>query len=577
VFGDEQWSYARLDAEANRIARRLRDLGVAPEVLVGVGMQPSLRRLAGILGILKAGGGYVPLDPALPAERLTYMIEDADLPVVLTDDASEAGLPATSRHVVSLDREWAEIAGLEPTPPAGGATPSNVAYVIYTSGSTGRPKGVVVEHAQVLNFAIGMIERWRLGPGDRILQFASLNFDVSAMDMFLALLSGSAAVFGDRGTLLSPPRLAGLMRGDQVTFACLPPAVVSLLGEEALPDLRVLISAGEALSSELVHTWLRPGLTFCNGYGPTEAAIGATLMPLDGTQFPPPIGRPMPNYRAYVLDAHLNPVPPGVVGELHLGGAGVTRGYLNNADLTVARFIPDPFVGDGGRMYKTGDLVRRSRTGDIAFVGRIDGQVKIRGLRVELGEIESVLTAAPGVLQTVVVVREDAAGEKQLVGYLRADGPLSVTEVRQRAALQLPAYMVPAHLVVLDEFPLTNSGKIDQAALPAPGSVPDVDTYRAPSTVLEAVLVDMVGGLLKSDAVGVDDSFFDLGGNSLQAMRLITQLRDELAVDADVTAIFLAPTPGQLAAHLRDAHGIEDAELDDADLEAPEPDLSLVD
>jgi amino acid adenylation domain-containing protein len=575
VFGDERWSYARLDAEANRIARRLRDLGVSTEVLVGVAMQPSLRRLAGILGILKAGGGYVPLDPALPAERLTYMIEDADVPVILTDAASEAGLPAISRHVVSLDREWAEISRLEPSPPGGGATPSDVAYVIYTSGSTGRPKGVVVEHAQVVNFAFGMIERWSLGPGDRILQFASLNFDVSAMDMFLTLLSGATAVFGDRPTLLSPPRLAELMRAQEVSFACLPPAVVSLLGDEPLPDLRVLISAGEALSSDLLRAWLRPGLTFCNGYGPTEAAIGATLMPLDGTALPPPIGRPMPNYRAYVLDTHLHPVPPGVVGELHLGGACVTRGYLNNPDLTAARFVADPFVGGGARMYKTGDLVRRSRDGNITFVGRIDGQVKIRGLRVELGEIETVLTASPGVLQAVVVVRDDAAGEKQLVGYLRVDGPISVADVRQRAALQLPGYMIPAHLLVLDEFPLTNSGKIDQAALPAPEALPDLDTYRAPTTMLEAVLVDLVGELLSIEAVGVDDSFFDLGGNSLQAMRLITQLRDELAVDADVTAIFLAPTPGQLAAHLRDVHGIDDAELDDVDFDVPDP--SLVD
>ncbi len=578
-LGDERWTYARLNAEANRIARRLRALGVHDEVLVGVSMQPSLRRLAGILGILKAGGGYVPLDPDLPNDRLTYMINDAAMRIILTDDASEAGLPADAATVISLDRDRPAIDALnganlcaagDAGPDAaatGRATPSNVAYVIYTSGSTGRPKGVVVEHAQVLNFATGMIVRWPLGVGDRILQFASLNFDVSAMDMFLSLLSGATAVFGSRQTLLSPPRLTELMRSRKVSFACLPPAVVSLLRSEDLPDLRVLISAGEALSSELVRDWVRPGLTFCNGYGPTEAAIGATMMVIDGSVLPPPIGRPMANYKAYVLDAHLNPQPVGVVGELHLGGACVTRGYLHQPALTEARFIANPFV-PGTRMYKTGDLVRRMRDGAIQFVGRIDGQVKIRGLRVELGEIESVLAGHTGVAQAVVVVRDDAVGEKQLVGYVRPEpaATVSVADLRQAAGRAMPAYMVPTHIIVLETFPLTPNGKIDTAALPRPDDTAGADTYRAPRTLLETVLVDMFAVLLGNDRVGVDDSFFDLGGNSLQAMRLITQLRDELAVDTDVTAIFLAPTPGQLAVRLRAEHGVEDTDLDQVDL-----------
>jgi acyl carrier protein len=322
------------------------------------------------------------------------------------------------------------------------------------------------------------------------------------------------------------------------------------------------------LSSELVRSWLRPGLTFCNGYGPTEAAIGATLMVLDGSVFPPPIGRPMPNYRAYVLDADLNPVPAGVVGELHLGGAGVTRGYLNQPELTAARFIPDPFTSGDGRMYRTGDLVRRMRDGNIQFIGRIDGQVKIRGLRVELGEIEAVLAGNLHVAQAVVVVRDDPAGEKQLIGYIRPEqgATVSIADLRQQAGQRMPLYMVPTHVVVVESFPLTPNGKIDQAALPAPESVSEAATYRAPSTLLEAVLVDMFATLLKHDQVGLDDSFFDLGGNSLQAMRLITQLRDELAVDTDVTAIFIAPTPGQLASHLREEHGVEDSDLDEDDL-----------
>jgi amino acid adenylation domain-containing protein len=567
-YEDEQWSYRRLNAEANRIARRLRELGIGPERLVGVSMQPSLRRLAGILGILKAGGGYVPLDPDLPDDRLVYMVTDAEMHVILTDDQSEAGVPSTDAVLFSLDREWDAISALDDSNLERLATPANVAYVIYTSGSTGRPKGVIVEHAQVVNFAIGMIEHWPLGVGDKVLQFASLNFDVSAMDMFLALLSGGAAVFGPRSTLLSPPRLAELMRRHQVSFSCLPPAVVSLLTGEQFPDLRVLISAGEALSSELLRSWLRPGLTFCNGYGPTEAAIGATLMVLDGSIVPPPIGKPMPNYRAYVLDTNLNPVPVGVLGELHLGGLCVTRGYLNQPELTRQRFIPDPFVGGSARMYKTGDLVRRMRDGNIAFVGRADGQVKIRGLRVELGEIEAVLAGDPAVAQAFVVVAEDQAGEKQLVGYLRAEagGTISLAQLRADAAQRLPAYMVPAHLAVVDSFPLTSNGKIDVAALPPLTAIAGADNYAAPNTVLELVLVDMFATLLNQERVGVDDSFFDLGGNSLQAMKLVSQFHDELAVDADVSAIFLAPTPGRLAAKLREEHGVEDSELAEDEL-----------
>ena len=567
-YGEEQWSYQRLNAEANRVARRLRELGVGPECLVGVSMQPSLRRLAGILAILKAGGGYVPLDPDLPDDRLTYMVTDAQMDVILTDDASEAGVPATAATLLSLDREWDSIAALDDANLEPLATPANVAYVIYTSGSTGRPKGVLVEHAQVVNFVIGMVERWPLGVGDKVLQFASLNFDVSAMDMFLAVLSGGTAVFGPRQELLSPPRLAELMRRHKVTFTCLPPAVVSLLTGEQFPDLRVLISAGEALSSELLRSWVRPGLAFCNGYGPTEAAIGATLMVLDGSMVPPPIGKPMPNYRAYVLDAHLNPVPVGVIGELHLGGACVTRGYLNQPELTRQRFIPDPFVGGDARMYKTGDLVRRMRDGNIVFVGRVDGQVKIRGLRVELGEIETVLASDPAVAQAVVVVAEDQAGEKQLVGYLRPEPgrTISLAQVRQEAGQRLPAYMVPTHMAVVDSFPLTSNGKIDVSAMPPLESFSGSEAYQPPGTVLELVLVDMFATLLNQERVSVDDSFFDLGGNSLQAMRLISQFHDELAVDADVSAIFLAPTPGQLAVKLREEYGIEDSELDEDEL-----------
>jgi amino acid adenylation domain-containing protein len=563
--GDDRITYAGLNAQANRIARRLHELGVGPEVLVGISMAPSLRRMAALLGILKAGGGYVPLDPDLPADRLAYMVEDAAMPVILCDEAGEAGLPATGARVISLAREWDEMARLEGTNPGYPVETANVAYVIFTSGSTGKPKGVVVEHRQAMNFLIGMIEHWDIGPGDRVLQFASLSFDVSVMDIFMTLLSGATAVIGSRETLMSPPRLAELIRRG-VTFACLPPAVLNLLTGQEFPELKILLSAGDELSSELVRAWLRPGLHFYNGYGPTEASIGAAFNELDGTKFPPPIGHPKPNYQCYVLDGHCHPVPVGVVGELHIGGAGVARGYLNQPELTAQRFIADPFRHEpGARLYKTGDLVRRRPDGLIQFIGRADSQVKLHGLRIELGEIETVLASHPAVAQAVVSVFEDRAGEKQLVGYVRTDAAstdIAAGELRHHLAERLPAYMVPNQIMVLDAFPLSPNGKIDRKALPEPVAADAAATYVAPTTIVETVVADTYASLLNLDRVGIDDSFFDIGGNSLQAMQLVSRLRDDLAVDLDVSAVFLAPTPRQLTTVLCEKFGIEDEGLD---------------
>ncbi|HEY1917771.1 MAG TPA: non-ribosomal peptide synthetase, partial [Streptosporangiaceae bacterium] len=390
------------------------------------------------------------------------------------------------------------------------------------------------------------------------------------------LIGGARVVLASAQTLHSPPRLAALIRDAGVTFACLPPAVLNLLTGEELPGLRTLLSAGEELTSELLRSWLRPGLEVYNGYGPTEASMGATFMRMDAdTQLPPPIGRPKPNYQAYVLDACLNPVPVGVVGELHIGGAGVARGYLNRPELTRERFIPDPFrPGHGARLYKTGDLVRRRADGTIAFVGRADDQVKIRGLRVELGEIEAALTAHPTVAQAVVTVITDAGGGQQLAAWVRPangtelDGPQtrptagpSPGELRAVLGERLPGYMVPSYLMVVEQFPLTRHGKIDKARLPAPQAIGAGGERVPPATLIETVLVDMYATVLGHEDLGATDSFFDLGGNSLQAMQLVTLLQDELEVDIDVAAMFLAPTPRQVAGLLRDRHGLVDDSL----------------
>lgn len=562
-------TYAELNARANQVARRLRELGAGREVLIGVCMRRSIDRMVAILGILKAGSGYVPLDPEYPADRLAFMLSDAHMPVVVTDDASAHAVPSATANLLSLDTERTRLSILDDTNPRHPVETSDVAYVIYTSGSTGRPKGVVIEHRQAVNFATAEIEHWPLGPGDKVLQFASLNFDVSVLDMFGALLSGATLVLASSETILSPPRLVDLIRTAGITFMCLPPAVLNLIADEQFPALRVVIAGGEAFSSALVKKWARPGLRFINGYGPTETTVGATMAEChdDGID-PPPIGLPLSNYTAYVLDSRLEPLPVGVAGELYLGGAGVARGYLNRPELTRERFIPDPFSDEpGARLYKTGDVARRMADGNIQFLGRIDDQVKIRGLRVELGEIESVLGQHPDVLQAIVLVGEDRTGDKQLVGYARVNpaGPRpSPADLRQHLADRLPGFMVPPHVLVLEEFPLNANKKVDRARLPKPDSADAGHHHRAPRTIVEAVLVDTYGSLLNLDRIGVDDSFFDLGGNSLQAMQLIIRLRKDLAVDTDVTAIFLAPTPAQLAAALRDKHGLEDAPLDDS-------------
>ncbi len=427
----QRLTYAQLNARANQVARQLRAAGTStdatagPETLVGVCMATGLDRLAAVLGIWKAGGGYVPLDPGLPADRLSFMIADTGMKVIVTDSASAASLPpAAGVTAVNLDAGRDAIGALDAANLDGtGVTPGNVAYVIYTSGSTGEPKGVVVEHRQAVNFLQGMVAPWRIGPGSVVLAFAAFTFDVSVCDMFLPLIAGGRVVLAAKETLHSPPRLTALMRDAGVTYAMLPPAVLSLLNGQDFPDLRTLISTGEELVSELVHPWLRDGLEFWNGYGPTEATMGSTFMKLDAsTPLPPPIGRPKPNYRAYVLDPWLNPVPAGVFGELHIGGAGVSRGYLNRPELTKEKFIGDPFSGiPGARLYKTGDLVRRRPDGTIVFAGRIDDQVKIRGLRVELGEIETALAAHPAVAHAAVTVIADQSGEPQLAAYLRPE------------------------------------------------------------------------------------------------------------------------------------------------------------
>jgi acyl-coenzyme A synthetase/AMP-(fatty) acid ligase len=410
-----------------------------------------------------------------------------------------------------------------------------------------------------------MSTRWQVGPGSRVLQFASFTFDVSVMDMFMPLLSGGTLVLAAPDTLHSPPRLAALLRQAQITFTGLPPAVLNLLPGGDYPDLRTIMAAGEELPAELARRWIRPGLRLVNGYGPTEATVIAAQAEITArTPMPPPIGYPVhPNYHAYVLDAYLNPVPVGVTGELHLGGAGLARGYLNRPELTAERFVR---AGWGERLYKTGDLVKRRPDGMIVYLGRTDSQVKIHGVRIELGEIEAALLTHPVIAQAAVTAVAGPGGGLELAAYFRARAAVSGTEVRDHLARCLPAAMVPAHFITLESFPLNPSGKIDRKALPAPepaaaaGHVP-------PATLLEMLLADIYAGLLGVAQVGATDSFFDLGGSSVRAMGLVGALDAELDVDVGPAAVFLAPTPRRLAALLRTEHGLDDQDLDDQGLD----------
>jgi amino acid adenylation domain-containing protein len=476
------------------------------------------------------------------------MIADTGMKTIMTDD------PAGWDHIAALPD--GNLTGT-------GVTPGNAAYVIYTSGSTGQPKGVIIEHRSLVNLVHAVSTRWNVGPGSTVLGFASFTFDVSVMDMFLPLLSGGTVVLAAPETLHSPPRLAALLRDAHITFASVPPAVLNLLPDGDYPDLRVLMPIGEQLPAGLARRWIRPGLHLVNGYGPAEATVIATQAEIGpGTPMPPPIGFPVhPNYRAYVLDANLNPVPVGVTGELHLGGAGLARGYLNRPELTRERFIPDPFT-PGQRLYKTGDLAKRRPDGTIVYLGRTDNQVKIHGVRIELGEIEAALLAHPAIAQAAVTAVSAGPGEGlELAAYFRARAAVSGTEVRDHLARSLPAAMIPAHFITVESFPLNPSGKIDRKALPAPGPAAAVG-HVPPATLLEMVLADIYSTVLGLDEVGATDGFFDLGGSSLRAMSLINTLGSELNVDVGTAALFLAPTPRQLAALLRTEHGLDDQDLD---------------
>ncbi|WP_445245375.1 non-ribosomal peptide synthetase [Microcoleus sp. OTE_8_concoct_300] len=550
LFEDKQLTYRELNQRANCLAHHLRTLGVRPEVLVGICVERSLEMVVGLLGILKAGGAYVPLDPAYPPERLAFMLEDAQVGVLLTQARLVESLPKHQGSIVCLDTDWEIIERQSKENPECSFTPENLAYVIYTSGSTGKPKGVLVAHSGVSNLATALIRSSNVQPKSRVLQFCSLSFDGSVTELVMALLSGATMVMGTRDSLLPGANLIQLLRDFRITTVALLPSVLAVLPANELPALRTVIAAGEACSRELVAKW-SSGRQFFNGYGPTECTVCTTIVECTDSKEAPPIGRPLPNTQVYILDAQKQLVPIGVPGELYIGGVGVTRGYLNRPELTAERFILNPFSNDSGsRLYKTGDLARYLPDGNIEYLGRIDHQVKIRGFRIELGEIEAMLRQHRAVQDAVVIGLEYDLHDHRLVAYVvpSHEQVLSTSELRHYLKEKLPDHMVPSAFVRLEALPLTPNDKVDRRALPMPDGTRSVEeNFAPPLTPFEEVLAGIWREVLRLDSVGIHDNFFELGGHSLLAVRLLAQIEKTFGKNLPLATLFQSPTIEQLA------------------------------
>ncbi len=543
--GGRRLTYGELNAHANRLAHRLRALGVGPEVPVGLCLEPSPEAVVGMLGVLKAGGAYVPLDPEDARERLAFMLQDTRVPALLTRQGLLPKLPESAARVICLDK-GPEGATPEPANPDGGAQPDSLAYIIYTSGSTGTPKGVEVRHAGLANLIAWHQRAYGVTPADRASQTARLAFDASVWEIWPYLTAGASVHIPDRETRTSPQRIVAWLAAERITLCFLStPLAEAALEEQWSEDLalRALLTGGDRL-----HRISRKAFPFriVNHYGPTEYTVVTTCAQVSPEDRKPPIGRPIANTRLYVLDLHMRPVPVGVPGELYIGGDGLARGYLHRPELTAERFVPDPFgVSPDARLYRTGDRVRYRPDGNLEFLGRMDQQVKIRGFRVEPGEIEAALVRHAGVREAAVVAREGVSGQRLVAYVVPAGAPPGPDELRAFLQEKLPAYMVPQAFVRLDSLPLTANGKVDRRRLPAPddSGLPSPEPRSPVERALAAVWAEVLG----VERVGVHDNFFDLGGHSLLATRLVSRLCAEFGAELPLQALFDAPTVAELA------------------------------
>jgi amino acid adenylation domain-containing protein len=555
VFGGERLSYGELNGRANALARRLRAAGVGPECVVALALERGVEMMVALLAVLKAGGAYLPLDPDYPADRLTHMLADSGATLLLTQESLRerfGGLAGAAE--IWLCEEAGDVADAGPLDVA--VHPESLAYVIYTSGSTGLPKGVMVRHDAVSNFLAAMAAAPGIKRDDRVLGLTSLSFDIAVLELFLPLTAGATVVLADREAARDPDRLKDIIIANDVTMIQATPATWRMLADHdgasglrwLKPGCRVL-SGGEALAADLAQRLVAAAGEVWNLYGPTETTVWSARRRLNAQDSRPVLGGPIGNTTLYVLDDALNVAPVGVAGELYIGGAGLARGYWQRGGLTAERFIPDPFGPPGARLYRTGDIARWGEDGALAYVGRSDHQVKIRGHRIEPGEIEAALAQQPGVRSAVVVARA-LGGGRQLVGYVTGDGDLDGHALKAALAARLPAHMVPARVVVLDGLPLTPNGKVDRKALPDPDAASSVAAYIAPRTAAEAALAAIWSELLQRPQVGVTDNFFELGGDSLTAVQLISRIKTELGHDVPLHRLFEMTTIETMAAAL---------------------------
>lgn len=566
AFEDRHFTYAQLNARANQLAHHLRGLGVGSDVPVAICMERCLEMVVGILGVLKAGGSYVPLDTAYPRERLAYVLRDVQASVLLTLEHVAGNLPDLGIKVICLDSRWQLIARNNEKNPEFTTSARDIAYVIYTSGSTGRPKGVMVEHGGLSNAVMWIIETLELSELDRCLLKTPITFDAAGREIFPTLSSGGRLVIAEPEGHRDSRYLAETIRSEEISILHCVPSLLRLLVEEpALDDTRALRAAmcgGEALAPQIVTRFQnRCEAKLYNVYGPTEAIIDATYWRCEelSANSTVPIGRPIPNARVYILDHLLRVVPIGVAGDLYIGGAGLARGYVGQPDLTAEKFIPDPFSSErGARLYKSGDLARYLPDGNIEYLGRSDDQIKIRGFRIELGEIEGTLARNPAVREAIVLLQGDEPGEQRLVAYVAAKEPRpSANELRGFLQNALPEHMVPAVFVILDVLPLTANGKIDRHALPPPdGRRPELDeAFVASRTPTEELLAEIWGEVLRVERVGIYDNFFQLGGHSLLATQVVSRIREAFQVEMPLRRLFEAPTVAGLAESVDQGRG----------------------
>jgi amino acid adenylation domain-containing protein len=562
IYESEQLTYGQLNARANQLARRLQKLGVGANTLVAVCMERSLELVTALLAILKAGGAYVPLDPEYPRDRLETMLLDSAPPVILSQTKLLDQLPDSALPVFCLDRDWSSAASESSDNLTSAVSGKNLAYAIYTSGSTGKPKGVPNVHEGIVNRLLWMQAAYKLTGQDRVLQKTPFSFDVSVWEFFWPLMTGAPLVVARPGGHRDPSYLVNLIAEHGITTLHFVPSMLSIFleaaGLERCRTLRQVFASGEALSFELQQRFFeRLPAELHNLYGPTEASVDVTYWPCrpDSPQPIVPIGRPIANTQIYILDANLEPVPIRVAGELHIGGIGLATGYLNRPELTAQKFIPNPFANSAGaRLYKTGDLARFLPDGNIEYLGRIDHQVKLRGFRIELGEIEAVLGESAAVRSAVVVLREDNPGDKRLVAYLIAAPAqkLDIEQLQREVKDKLPDHMVPSRFVIVEEFPMTTSGKIDRKALPAPPPERRVEATVAPRDALESNLASIFTHVLGLPTVSITDNFFDLGGHSLTAARLLSEVEKVTGRQIPLSALFRGATVMSLAQLIRE-------------------------